>query len=41
MGFRNPRVSFRAAVDGDDSLLDVTDAARVRAMARRLLGEEP
>ena len=41
MGFRNRRVSFRAAVDDDDSVLDVTDAARIRAMARRLLGEEP
>jgi hypothetical protein len=36
MGFRNPRVSFRAAVDDDDSILDVTDTARIRAMARRL-----
>jgi len=36
MGFRNPRVSFRAAVDSDDSVLDVTDAARIRAIARRL-----
>jgi copper homeostasis protein len=36
MSFRNPRVSFRAAVDGDDSVLDVTDAVRIRAMARRL-----
>ncbi len=36
MAFRNPRVSFRAAVDGDDSLLEVTDAARIHAIARRL-----
>jgi copper homeostasis protein len=40
MAHRNPRVSFRAAVDADDSVLEVTDAARIRAMARRLLGEE-
>jgi copper homeostasis protein len=36
MSFRNARVSFRAAVDGDDSVLDVTDAARIRTIARRL-----
>jgi len=36
MAYRNPRVSFRAAVDADDSLLDVTDAARIRAIAQRL-----
>jgi len=40
MAYRNPRISFRAAVDADDSTLDVTDAARIRAMARRLVGEE-
>ena len=38
MAHRNPRVSFRAAVDGDDSVLGVTDAERIRAMARRLDG---
>jgi copper homeostasis protein len=36
MAHRNPRVSFRSAVDGDDSVLEVTDAARIRAIARRL-----
>ena len=36
MAFRNPRVSFRAAVDADDSRLEVTDAGRIRAMAERL-----
>jgi copper homeostasis protein len=43
MGFRNPRVSFRAAVDADDSLLEVTDAARIRAITERLAprGEAP
>jgi copper homeostasis protein len=38
MAHRNPRISFRAAVDSDDSVLEVTDAARIRAMARRLEG---
>jgi len=38
MAHRNPRVSFRAAVDGDDSVLGVTDVERIRAMARRLDG---
>ena len=36
MAHRNPRVSFRAAVDADDSVLEVTDAARIHAIARRL-----
>jgi len=36
MAFRNPRISFRAAVDDDDSVLDVTDTARIAAIARRL-----
>jgi len=36
MAYRNPRVSFRSAVDDDDSVLDVTDAARIRAVARSL-----
>jgi copper homeostasis protein len=40
MVHRNPRISFRAAVDGDDSVLEVTDSARIHAMARRLRGEE-
>lgn len=39
MAHRNPRISFRAAVDDDDSVLEVTDASRIRAMARRLHGE--
>ncbi|PYQ04353.1 MAG: copper homeostasis protein CutC [Acidobacteria bacterium] len=36
MAFRNPRVSFRAAVDDDDSVLEVTDTGRIQAIARRL-----
>jgi copper homeostasis protein len=36
MAFRNPRVSFRSPVDGDDSVLDVTDAARIRAVDEAL-----
>lgn len=40
MAHRNPQISFRAAVDGDDSVLEVTDASRIRAMALRLRGEE-
>ena len=40
MAHRNPRISFRAAVDDDDSVLEVTDAGRIRAMAGRLVWEE-
>jgi copper homeostasis protein len=40
MVHRNPRISFRAAVDDDDSVLEVTDAARIQAVARRLAGQE-
>jgi hypothetical protein len=36
MAHRNPRVSFRSAVDDDDSVLDVTDTARIRSIAQVL-----
>jgi copper homeostasis protein len=36
MVHRNPRVSFRTAVDGDDSVLEVTDARRIRQMVAAL-----
>jgi len=36
MAYRNPRVSFRSPVDGDDSVLDVTDTARIRSIAQVL-----
>jgi copper homeostasis protein len=40
MAHRNPRVSFRSAVDGDDSVLEATDAGRIRTMANLLAGPE-
>jgi copper homeostasis protein len=40
MTHRNPRVSFRSAVDDDDSVLDVTDAGRVARIAAALAGAE-
>jgi copper homeostasis protein len=36
MRYRNPRVAFRSPPEPDDFVLEVTDEARIRAMARRL-----
>jgi copper homeostasis protein len=40
MVHRNPRVRFRSAVDDDDSVLEVTDAGRIRSIASALAGVE-
>jgi copper homeostasis protein len=36
MRHRNPRVSFRSPSEPDDFVLEMTDASRIRAIARRL-----
>ncbi len=38
MAHRNPRVSFRSTIEADDFVLKVTDAERIRRMARLLAG---
>jgi copper homeostasis protein len=40
MEHRNPRVSFRSAVDDDDSVLEVTDAGRILDISIALAGAE-